>query len=161
MIDTFMHELKKLENKKTFTIMKATWVDLFWKGYILVAFVYYVADCIYCAQNYDLTQEYCILGMFLHHVATIFAIMPALFIPHYPWFFTFVFAFHCFLIAFPYNKILHAPYATGLIFMLIRFFTRPFFQMKLYRQIITFLPLLTVALLTIAYNKCDQNDLRY
>ena len=142
-------------------MLKATPLDYYWKIYIVVALVYYIADCIYCAVVYDLSEEPCILGMFLHHIATILAIYPALSIPYYPWFLTLVFSIHCFLITFPYNKDLHLPYAASLAFMLVRLFTRPFLQMKLFRQIIQFLPLLTVALMIIRFNNCDSNDLKY
>lgn len=126
MIESFNNEVKKNKMENKMVIMKTTPVDYYWKMYICVAFIYYMVDCTYCAMNYDMSEDTCILAMFLHHIATIFAILPALSIPHYPWFLTSVFSVHTFLIAFPYDKLLHAPYAFSLIYMLFRFFTRPF-----------------------------------
>lgn len=133
MVDSFNQEVIKNKKEEKMIVMKTEPLDYYWKMYICVAFVYYMADCTYCAMHYDLSEDMCILAMFLHHVATIFMILPALSIPHYPWFLTLVFSVHTFLIAWPYNKTLHVPYAASLIHMLFRFFTRPFFQMKLIR----------------------------
>lgn len=126
MTDDFNQEVSKGKREKL-DVMKTTPLDYYWKFYIMFAFVYYIADCIYCALSYDLTEEMCILAMFLHHVATLFAILPAISIPHYPWFMTSVFSIHTFLIAFPYHKNLHAPYGVSLVFMLISFFRKPFY----------------------------------
>ena len=165
--DEFNTEAFKLELKKKelggLKRLRGSWLDYYWKAYILVALWYYAMDNWYLATTYNLWTDggYCYLGMFLHHLATLHGILPALMLPYYPWFFSFIFSFHCYLIVWPYNKLLHVPYTAGLLFFLYKLFTKPFFQMKYFRLIITCLPMLTVGLLTFAFNGCDCNDLRY
>ncbi len=103
MEDSFNQEIKKKGPTDKISIMKTTLPDYYWKYYISSAFCYYFTDSIYCALNYELSNpdNICVLAMFLHHIATLFAIIPCLSVPHYPWFHTFPLAFHCFLIVFP------------------------------------------------------------
>lgn len=99
--------------------------------------------------------------MIVHHIATFWGSLYAIWLPYYPWFLTSILATHCYLIKWPYNKILHIPYTIALLYFLSRLFTRPFFKVKQFRGILKSLPLLTVGLLTFSFNGCDTNDLKY
>jgi hypothetical protein len=132
-----------------------------WKLYVAAAVLYYLADCRHIFNHYDIFKEYCMRGMVIHHVATMHGAISAFFIPYFPWFFTLPWALHCFLIVWPYNRILHVPYVASLLYMLYRLFTKPFFQTKLFRGVLSCLGTLTIGLLYISIYDCDTNDLKY
>ncbi len=91
-----------------------TWEDKVAKVYVLFAIPYYFFDSIYIIQYYDITTEICMLGMFLHHLATMYSFKNIWDMPHYSWFVMYPLAFHCFLIVFPYTLWLQYIYAIGL-----------------------------------------------
>lgn len=127
----------------------------------MIAISYYIADCLYVLSHYDVFEENCMMGMIIHHVATIHGATSAVQITYYPWFLTLPWALHCILIMFPYNKLFHVPYVASLLFMLYKLFTRPFSKTHFYRGIAACTPMLTVGLLYISLNGCDTNDLKY
>jgi hypothetical protein len=161
--DDFIEDLKKKDILNKMTVLKTGYIEYYWKAYIACALLYYVADTYYLVANYNLMADdkICELAMTLHHIATVWGILPSLFLPYYPWFFTFVFSTHCYLIKWPYYKVLHLPYSMALIYFLCRLFTRPFRKVHLFRRIIHCLPLLAAGLLTYSFNQCQTNDLRY
>eukprot|EP00347_Sterkiella_histriomuscorum_P024210 403331929 len=163
MREEYILEIRKKQDSSIskFTILRGSWRDHFWRMYVVVASWYYINDIYYIINHYDIIEEKCMLGMVIHHVATLHGSLFAVFIQYYPWFFTLPWAFHCLLITWPYFKILHVPYVASLLYMLYRLFTEPFRHTKLFRGVITCLPLLTVGLLYISLNNCDTNDLKY
>ncbi len=122
-------ELEKKELVGKIDRIRGGWIDYYWKFYLIVALWYYIMDSWYLIMNYSLweVESRCYLGMVLHHIASAHGIIPAFSITYYPWFFTYIFAFHCYLITWPYNKLLHIPYSIGLFHFLYKLFTRPFF----------------------------------
>lgn len=129
MREEYLEELRKKNqgSLSKYKVLKGSWLDYFWKLYIVVALWYYTSDSYYVINHYDIFEERCMMGMVIHHVATIHGSLFAIFIPYYPWFFTLAWALHCFLIVWPYYKILHVPYVAALLYMLYRLFTKPFF----------------------------------
>jgi hypothetical protein len=70
------------------------------------------------------------LASVIHHIATLFGFKNGWDMPHYPWFMCFPLGFHCVLIAFPYDKWLHAPYGLAMFCFVFGVFFEPFRNTK-------------------------------
>ena len=106
-------------------------------------------------------ENMCMLASVIHHAATLYGFRHVWNMPLYPWFVVFPLAFHCVIIAFPYEKWMHPLYGVGLVCFLIGVLTEPFKRAKAYYYVRSTFIMITPGLLMMSRYNCDTNDLLY